>query len=313
MAKLLRGTRVAATIATAVSIMVVSACSSSGGAGSAGSSAASSAPSAPPADSGGAVAASAGGVSLPSDLAGKKVIDVAGVSDYPPMSYSQSGKIVGFNVDLLNAAAGVLGTKFNFVDTAFDDLIPSIKSGRVMIGEGGATDLKSAEQQTTFVDYLAVGTQFIVPKGNPKKVAGPDTVCGLSVGVLAGTPDYIDALTKFSNACKSSGKPGITQSTFKTADQALLALTSGRTDAEYDSNVVQAYRVSQHLPVETAGQVMYKFPIGFQVTKDRADLAQSLQKAVQKLIDNGTYKTLVDKWNLAGSELKSATINTPAQ
>jgi polar amino acid transport system substrate-binding protein len=229
------------------------------------------------------------------------------------MSYSEKGKIVGFNVDLLNAAADVLGTKFKIVDTAFDDLIPSIKSGRVLIGEGGATDLKTAEAQTTFVDYLEVGTQFIVPKGNPKKVAGPETMCGLRIGVLAGTPDYIDALTKFSNDCKAAGKKGIAQSTFKTADQAVLALTSGRLDAEYDSNVVQAYRVSQHTPVETAGDVMYKFPIGFQVVKDRADLAQSLQKAIQVLIDNGTYKKLVDKWNLSGSEATSATINTPAK
>jgi polar amino acid transport system substrate-binding protein len=308
MAKHLRNVRVATVIAAAACVTVLSACSSSGKATDKGSTASSNSA----APTVGASPAADTGVSLPADLAGKGVIDVAGVSDYPPMSYSDKGKIVGFNVDLLNAAGDVLGTKFKVVDTAFDDLIPSIKSGRVLIGEGGATDIKTAEEQTTFVDYLEVGTQFIVPKGNPKKVSGPETMCGLRVGVLAGTPDYIDALTKFSNDCKAAGKKGITQSTFKTADQAVLALTSGRVDAEYDSNVVQAYRVSQHTPVETAGDVMFKFPIGFQVVKNRADLAQSLQKALQVLIDNGTYNKLVDKWNLSGSEAASATINTPA-
>lgn len=316
MAKHLRGVRVATVTAAAACLSLLAACSSSGTSSNnnSGTNAANSAAGSPVAApaTGGSAAAGAGKVSLPADLAGKGTIDVAGVSDYPPMSFSENGKIVGFNVDLLNAAAGVLGTKFNIVDTAFDDLIPSIKSGRVLIGEGGATDLKTGEQQTTFVDYLEVGTQIIVPKGNPKKVSGPDTLCGLSVGVLAGTPDYIDALTKFSNDCKSAGKPGIKQSTFKTADQAVLALTSGRLDAEYDSNVVQAYRVSQHMPVETVGDVMFKFPIGFQVVKDRPDLAQALEKAIQVLIDNGTYKSLVAKWNLGGSEAKSATINTPA-
>jgi polar amino acid transport system substrate-binding protein len=308
MANHLRSTRVATVIAAAACVTVLAACSSSGTGSDKGSPSSKGA-----AASGGGSSAPKGGVSLPSDLAAKGAIDVAGVSDYPPMSYSEKGRIQGFNVDLLNAAAGVLGTKFKIVDTAFDDLIPSIKSGRVLIGEGGATDLKSAEAQTTFVDYLEVGTQFIVPKGNPKKVSGPETMCGLSVGVLAGTPDYIDALTKFSNDCKKAGKKGITQSTFKTADQAVLALTSGRLDAEYDSNVVQAYRVSQHTPVETVGDVMFKYPIGFQVAKDRQDLAQALQKAVQALIDNGTYKKLVEKWNLSGSEAQSASINTPAQ
>jgi polar amino acid transport system substrate-binding protein len=312
MRKLHRGTRVIALVAVAASATALSACSSSGGStGSGGSSVTgSSAAGSPAASSGGS-----GGLNsqLPSNLQ-KGTIDVAAVSDYPPLSYSKAGSttIEGFDIDLLNSAAQLLGVKFNFKDTSYDSLIPSLQAGREAIAEGGAEDTTENEKVTTMIDYLSVGAQIAVPAGNPKGIHDKTGLCGKTVAVLAGSPDYLKALNGFSNDCKASGKPALNIATFKTADQALLALNAGRADAEFDASVLQAYRVKQGVKIESVGPVYIPANIGITVPAGQMQLAKAIKAAIQQLMDNGTYKSLLAKWNLDAGAIKSALINSPA-
>jgi polar amino acid transport system substrate-binding protein len=248
---------------------------------------------------------------LPANLRSQKSIDVAAVSDYPPMSYADTdgSTIVGFNVDLLNAAAAVLGTKFNFKDTSFDSLIPSLKAGRVALAEGGTTDTLVNEKATTLIDYLNSGAQVIVPSGNPKKLGDFNTLCGHTVATLAGSPTYAAALQTGSTDCTKAGKPAIDIKTFKTEDAAVLALNAGRVDAAFDSSISNAYRLKKGQKIQVASQTYVKTPIGFQVLPANKELATALKEALQKLIDNGTYKTLLAKWNLAANALTAMEIN----
>ncbi|QXJ21353.1 ABC transporter substrate-binding protein [Actinomadura graeca] len=240
---------------------------------------------------------------LPPDLRAKGSVDVAAVSDYPPLSFSGEGSttIVGFNIDFLNAAGRLLGLTFNPKDTSFDSLIPSLQSGRVVLASGGATDTLEAEKATILVDYLKTGAQLSVKPGNPKKITSLDAACGQKVATLAGSVRYMTALQAATKKCQDSGKPPIQISTFKTADQGMLALTSGRVDAKFDSSIAAAYRIEVGQKIELAGPAYLQTHIGFQVAKGRMPLALALQDTFQKLIDNGTYKTLLDKWKIRGA------------
>lgn len=312
MRKLRRGTRVIALVAVAASATALSACSSSSNkSGGSGGSSVAAAP-ASSATSGGSGASL--NSELPSNLQHAGTIDVAAVSDYPPLSYSKAGSttIEGFDIDLLNAAAQLLGVKFNYKDTSYDSLIPSLQAGRETIAEGGAEDTTENEKVTTMVDYMSVGAQIAVPSGNPKGIHDKSGLCGKTVAVLAGSPDYLKALNGFSNDCKSAGKPALNISTFKTADQALLALNAGRADAEFDASVLQAYRVKQGVKIESVGPIYIPANIGIQVPAGQTQLANALKDAIQQLMDNGTYKSLLSKWSLGAGALKKALINSPA-
>jgi polar amino acid transport system substrate-binding protein len=51
-------------------------------------------------------------------------------------------------------------------------------------------------------------------------------------------------------------------------------------------------------------------PVGIPVPKNNPKLRDAIQAALKKVIDSGTYDTLLAKWNLQDQALKGAPINT---
>ncbi|WAX58962.1 transporter substrate-binding domain-containing protein [Jatrophihabitans cynanchi] len=305
MARHSRGIRLAALIAAAASATALSACSSSGD----------SSPSPANGSSVGAgspvgTGSSAGGTSA---YAGK-TIAVAAVSDYPPISFADAGstKIKGVAVDILQALADEMGAKFDLQNTSFDSLIPSLQAGRQLIASGGTTDTPTNEKATIMVDFMQTGVQMIVPAGNPKGIKGLDAACGFTIAVLAGSPTYQGLINDASDACTKAGNKKINMSTFKTADEALLAVKAGRADAEVDSSILQSYRIQQGVKIEVIGENLAPHPIAFQVLPSNQPLADALKTALQGLMDNGKYKAILAQWKMESGALPAAGINLGA-
>jgi len=298
MPKLNRGIRFAALIAAAASVTALSACSSSGGSSSDNTTA------------GTTAAGSSASGSGTSAYAGK-TIAVAAVTDYPPISYTDAGSndIKGVAVDMLNAMADAMGAKFDLQNTSFDSLIPSLQAGRQLIASGGTTDTTTNEKAALMVDYMEAGVQLVVPSGNPKGITGLDAACGHTVAVLAGSPTYQTLIQDASKACTAGGKSKITMSTFKTADEALLAVQAGRADAELDSSILQSYRLQQGVKIEVVGDTLSPNKIAFQVLPSNQDLANALKDSLQTLMDNGKYKQILTQWKMDSAALDAATIN----
>jgi polar amino acid transport system substrate-binding protein len=226
------------------------------------------------------------------------------------MSYmDENRKIIGFHVDLLDAMAVALGTKFSYKDTSFASLIPELQSGRVPIAVGGTTDTEKNQAVTTLVDYAYQSSRLTVTPGNPANIQGLDTACGKKIGALAGSPVVQDLLDTASADCVKASKPRIDWSAFKSADQSALALTSGRVDATLDSTFGQTYRVKQGQKIEIVGPKYLQLPIGFQVAKDQIELAKALQSALQSVIDDGSYAKILAKRDIGFAAIEVATIN----
>ena len=57
---------------------------------------------------------------------------VVGVSpDYPPFEFTKNGKIVGFDIDLINEIAKTMHMEVKIREMEFSSLIPSLNSGEV--------------------------------------------------------------------------------------------------------------------------------------------------------------------------------------
>lgn len=71
---------------------------------------------------------------------------------YSPNEFKDpSGKIVGFDVDLMNAIGGVLGVTPVYKEADFDKIIPAIQAGTYDVGMSSFTDSKEREKQVDFV------------------------------------------------------------------------------------------------------------------------------------------------------------------
>jgi polar amino acid transport system substrate-binding protein len=226
---------------------------------------------------------------------------------YAPNEFKDSsGKIVGFDVDLMDAAATVLGLKTQYTEAAFDKIIPAIQAGTYNVGMSSFTDNKEREKTVDFVTYFSAGIQWAAPAG---KTVDPNNACGLKVAVQSTTVEDTDEVPAKSKACTSAGKPAINKLKFDRQDDATNALVLGKVDAMSADSPVTAFAVKQSGgKLQLAGQIFDSAPYGWPVAKG-SPLGQALQKAAQSLIDSGAYLDITKKWGVEAGAIKSAQIN----
>ncbi|RAX44842.1 ABC transporter substrate-binding protein [Arthrobacter sp. AQ5-06] len=244
---------------------------------------------------------------LPEKMKSAGVLNVGMANNYPPNEFKDgNGAPAGWSVDLTNALGASLGLKVNFDIGTFDNILPSVKAGKDDMGMSSFTDTLEREKQVDFVNYYSAGIQWAAPKG---KTVDPDNACGLKVAVQATTYEDTHEVPAKSKACTDAGKPAIEIFKYDAQDQATNALVVGQVDAMSADSPVTLYAISQTKEkLQTAGDAFEVAPYGIPVDKGSA-FTPVLQKALQALIDDGTYNRILSKWGVESGGVKTAALN----
>jgi polar amino acid transport system substrate-binding protein len=246
-------------------------------------------------------------VPAPIKSAGKLVVGVN--VPYSPNEYIQKGKVVGFDVDLMNATAKVLGLTTEYRQADFEKIVPSVKSGTFTIGMSSFTDTKEREKQVDFVTYFTAGYLWASPKG---KTVDPLNACGLSVAVQSNTVEQTDELPALSKKCTTAGKPGLKVLSYTSQDSATNAVVLGKAQAMSADSPVTSYAIKKTGgKLQQAGEIREGAPYGWAVQKG-STLGAAMNKAVQSLIDDGTYLQICTKWGVQAGAIKTSVINGAA-
>jgi polar amino acid transport system substrate-binding protein len=233
---------------------------------------------------------------------------VVGVNvPYSPNEFKDpSGKIVGFDVDIMNAVASVLGLTPDYRESDFDKIIPSIAGGTYNVGMSSFTDTKEREQTVDFVTYFSAGTLWAQRPGPP---IDPNNACGKKVAVQSTTIQDTNEIPAKSDACVKAGKPAINKVKFDRQDDATTALVLGEVDAMSADSPVTAYAIKQSGgKLKAAGEVLESAPYGWPVAKG-SPLAQSLLQALQHIMTTGDYKTIATNWGVQTGMIDKPVIN----
>ena len=217
-----------------------------------------------------------------------------------------AGKIVGFDVDLMNAIAGTLGLTPEYREADFAKIIPSIQGGTFNVGMSSFTDSKEREEQVDFVTYFSAGTLWAQPAGGE---VDPENACGKKVAVQATTVQETEELPARSQKCTDAGQPAIQIIPFDSQDAATNAVVLGQADAMSADSPVTLYAIKQtNGKLEQAGAMFDSAPYGWPVEKGSA-LAQSLLQALEHLIETGKYKEIASNWGLEEGMIDKPVIN----
>jgi polar amino acid transport system substrate-binding protein len=210
------------------------------------------------------------------------------------------------DVDLGTAIGTTLGLKTQFVNASFDGILAGLAAHKYDLGMSSFTDTKERERTVDFVNYFSAGIMWAAPTG--KKV-DPNNPCGLTVSVQANTTEQLDELPAKSKACTKAGKKPIKIQQYTGQDQATNAVVLGRVDAMSADSPVTAYAIKQSGgKIQQAGSIMDAAPYGWPIQKG-STLVQAMQKALQTLMDNGTYDQICKKWGVQAGAIKTATTN----
>ncbi|WP_407561057.1 ABC transporter substrate-binding protein [Streptomyces sp. 184] len=244
---------------------------------------------------------------LPKGIEDAGVIKVGSDIAYAPMEFDQGGKPVGVDIDIANALGEELGVEFQFQNNVFDNLIPSLDSGRFDIIMSSMTDNKERQAEVDFVDYFSAGVSILVQKGNPEGISTLDDLCGKTVAFQRGTVSA--DIAKAQN--EKCDKP-IKTLPFTKDTEALQQVKQGRAVADLNDFPVAAYNARESgggEDFEVVGEQIDAAPYGIAVSKDNPELRDALAKALDAIIENGEYQKVLEKWNVTKGGVDKATVN----
>lgn len=252
---------------------------------------------------------------LPDRIAKTKIIKIAVNAIYPPMEFKdpESAKLMGFDVDLGNALAKELGVTLEWQESAFEQLIPSLTTGRVDMILSGLNDRPARRESMDFIDYLNSGVQFYT-LASRADIGKPTDLCGKTVGTSRSTSFPAEIKTWSDTNCVAAGKAAVTVEGTSDNSAARAQLKQGRFEGGAQGSETVPYVMSQEANTyKPLGAPFGGAQQGMAFAKADTQLRDVVLAAFKKLIANGSYAAIVAKWNLQASAVKQPAINgTPS-
>jgi glutamine transport system substrate-binding protein len=220
-----------------------------------------------------------------------KTLRVVTDAAYAPFEYQQKGKVVGFDVDFVNAVAKEAGYNVNIEHVGWDPIFVEIEKKTADFAVSAITITPERQQSYDFtVPYFLSKNEILVPKGSTIKSA--KDLEGKKIAVQNGT-------TGQEVVEKLFGKNNQNLKKFKNNNLAILELKNGGVDAVVaDNSVVETYvknNPKDNFEYIADDSAFEKEFYGLLLPKG-SKLKGNLDKAVKTVIDNGTYAKIYKKW-----------------
>jgi ABC-type amino acid transport substrate-binding protein len=234
-----------------------------------------------------------------------KTINVGTDPSWPPYQQLDSqNNIVGFEVDLANAAAAKLGLTINWQNKNFDDIITSVQSGQLDMGVSGFSITPDRLEQISFtIPHSVSQSQVIMLKSTADKYSIGTThsnaLTSLSqlkdLGIVVGTQSgEIEE--------KELQEAGVTNKAWTDSTSSVLDMISSNPSVEavYAETPVTNAWIEQYAAQGKEIVVVYShpyYPVAFVVAKGSTILLDKMNGAITELIADGTVDQLKVQWH----------------
>lgn len=218
-------------------------------------------------------------------------ITVATDATWPPMEYVDANKdIVGFDIDLLTAAAEAGGFKVEFQNTAWDGIFAGLANGDYDAVISSVTITEDRKKTMDFsIPYINAG-QVLIVQSSTMGAAKLADLSGESVGAQIGTTGAME-IDKVS---------GVTLKTYDELGLAIEDLVNGRIAGVVADTPIAADFALQNPAYEgklkIVGEPFTEEYYGVAVKKGNSEVLDKINAGLQKVLDAGKDEELMDKW-----------------
>jgi len=215
-------------------------------------------------------------------------------ASYPPLTFNADGKLQGMEADLGMAVGKHLKVKTQFVELAWDELIPALNDGRIDVIMSGMSVTDARSKQVLFTDpYMKIGQMALIRTADLVQWARPTALFtkGARVGVKTGTTGEAFARASLPDAAITG---------FDSIEQGTDALVAGKIDI-FIHDAPTIWRLTANTATEKAGLMGLYRPLteeylAWAVRKKDKALADALNGALDTLKKDGTLNRVMGKW-----------------
>jgi polar amino acid transport system substrate-binding protein len=243
-------------------------------------------------------------VPAPAALSAKGSINYCATIDNPPRAYfDEKQQPIGFEVELGTEIAARMGLKVNWVQLKFPGLVPGLQAQQC---DAIMQELFIRPERLEIIDmvpFSRTGQQLVVRRSDNTPGTALEDLGGKKVAVPNGTTIHNLAI-EANKKLKESGKPEINLVVLPTTTDTFQQLATGQVDAVGTTSTAGAYYVRlRPNDFKPKGSPFGLIGTGIGIRKGNTELTNAIKRSLDSIVADGTYKKLIEKWNMQGMEL----------
>lgn len=219
---------------------------------------------------------------------GAKKLYVGTNAEFAPYEYLENGKMVGFDIDLMNAIGKELGYEIVWQNMSFDGLLPALQMKKIDAVIAGMSQTPERKKAVSFsMPYLLVSSDehYVIVNEN-SSLSKKEELKGKKVGVQIGTMQEQFTIDL-------GGIPQL----YNSWTGALMDLQNNKIDAVIIADVTGQEYLKTMKNLKKVDVVIDKQPgASVAVRKNETKLAEDINKAILKLDANGEYVKILQKY-----------------
>jgi polar amino acid transport system substrate-binding protein len=245
-----------------------------------------------------------GGGTSPDELGLKTAGKLTVGSDipYPPFEFNdESGKLVGFDVELVEAIAAKLGVEAEFVNAGFDTIFTALDGGQFDIVASSVTAY--APEGTSAFETVQERREIVAfsePYYPARQSLTVDTEASADIKTTDDLPDGAKVGVQRGTTGQGWAKDNIGDRvelvTFPKAPQMFEALEGGALVGVVNDLSVALESIAERPTLAVVEQIDTGEEYGLAVQQDNPALLEAINEALKELFDDGTYATLFKKY-----------------
>ncbi len=242
----------------------------------------------------------AGGLSQADSLQeppNKRVLVVGMEAAFKPYEFrDSSGEIVGFDVDIVNDLVQGLGWEVQYVDMAFDALIPALVAGKIDMIASGLSITPERAQRINFSRsyYAGSDAEDCIIVRIDDSIAGLEEVEGRILAVqLGSTQDlFMTGLETVAEIRRfKSVEDCMREVLLQRADFAFVART-------VTENILEAKDFKGKLKISAFVTESTGNGVGFGFAKENQELRDIVDRALGEYMETQAYRDALERWNV---------------
>jgi polar amino acid transport system substrate-binding protein len=218
---------------------------------------------------------------------GAEPLRVATDATFAPFEYTENGKRTGFDVELIEAIAKVLGRPVEWTDIDFKGLVPGLIANRYDVAASAIYITDDRKKVVDFTDSYYPGGLVIMTKKGDTTIKGPDDLKGKKVSVQVGTKSVAYLKEKY---------PAMDLVEVEKNQEMFELVEVGRADAVVTGKPAAKVYAKARGTLQVVEPQLTVEEYGFALRKDEQPLIKEFNEALKKLKADGTYDALVNKY-----------------
>jgi ABC-type amino acid transport substrate-binding protein len=200
---------------------------------------------------------------------------------------AKTQKIVGYDIDLMDAIAAKYGLKVTYVQVPLDPMMAGVQKCQYDAAISSITPNPETYKDISYSDSYFTTGQQITSLASNMKIKSQADLSGKKIGALIAT----------TGADEAKKIQGATVTPFITIDAAFQDLLSGRIDAVIVDNVLALKYFGQNPGKFVAfGDLLHKQDIAIAVCQKESGLLGKVNAAIAQFKTDGYFHRLSDKW-----------------